>query len=427
MGFQDIKYNVIFSVRSMVKWLILAVLIGVPCGLIGALFHIGVEYGTEFRMSHPWLLFLLPLFGLMIVGIYKLLHAEGHNTNNILEAVHSGKPLKLSLLPAIFLSTVLTHLGGGSAGREGAALQMGGTIGHHVGKLLHLDDHDNRTATLTGMAAFFTALFGTPIAATVFSMGVISVGVVFHATLIPALAASFVALGIADLMGVEPTGFPVEAPALSTPMLLKVAILGILCAFIAVLFCESMHLAEKYVEKYLKNPWIRAFAGGVLIILLTLLYGSQRYNGAGMAIIEEAVRGEALPWDFLMKLLFTVITLSFGFKGGEVVPSFCIGAAFGCFAGKLLGIPAGFAAAVGLASVFCGVTNVPIASTFLAIELFGAGGLPYYAAACTLSYALSGYSGLYSSQIIFSNKLKAHAIRIRANSRRRGMDKKEQG
>ena len=427
MGFQDIKYNVIFSVRSMVKWLILAVLIGVPCGLIGALFHIGVEYGTEFRMSHPWLLFLLPLFGLMIVGIYKLLHAEGHNTNNILEAVHSGKPLKLSLLPAIFLSTVLTHLGGGSAGREGAALQMGGTIGHHVGKLLHLDDHDNRTATLTGMAAFFTALFGTPIAATVFSMGVISVGVVFHATLIPALAASFVALGIADLMGVEPTGFPVEAPALSTPMLLKVAILGILCAFIAVLFCESMHLAEKYVEKYLKNPWIRAFAGGVLIILLTLLYGSQRYNGAGMAIIEEAVRGEALPWDFLIKLLFTVITLSFGFKGGEVVPSFCIGAAFGCFAGKLLGIPAGFAAAVGLASVFCGVTNVPIASTFLAIELFGAEGLPYYAAACALSYALSGYSGLYSSQIIFSNKLKAHAIRIRANSRRRGMDKKEQG
>ncbi|MBQ7261755.1 MAG: chloride channel protein [Lachnospiraceae bacterium] len=427
MGFQDIKYNVIFSVRSMVKWLILAVLIGVPCGLIGALFHIGVEYGTEFRMSHPWLLFLLPLFGLMIVGIYKLLHAEGHNTNNILEAVHSGKPLKLSLLPAIFLSTVLTHLGGGSAGREGAALQMGGTIGHHVGKLLHLDDHDNRTATLTGMAAFFTALFGTPIAATVFSIGVISVGVVFHATLIPALAASFVALGIADLMGVEPTGFPVEAPALSAPMLLKVAILGILCAFIAVLFCESMHLAEKYVEKYLKNPWIRAFAGGVLIILLTLLYGSQRYNGAGMAIIEEAVRGEALPWDFLMKLLFTVITLSFGFKGGEVVPSFCIGAAFGCFAGKLLGIPAGFAAAVGLASVFCGVTNVPIASTFLAIELFGAEGLPYYAAACALSYALSGYSGLYSSQIIFSNKLKAHAIRIRANSHRRGMDKKEQG
>ena len=411
------KQNAIRSITFILKWLLLAAVIGLMCGLAGTLFHYGVKYVTELREANSWLIFLLPLFGLLIVAVYKLLKVEGANTNDIIEAVHYGKGLELMLFPAIFISTILTHLGGGSAGREGAALQMGGTIGHHVGKILALDEKDVRTVTMAGMAAFFTALFGTPVAATVFSMGVITVGVIFHATLIPCLTASFVSLAVTSFFGLKPTVFLVEAPSLEPVLLLKVALLGVLCAFVSVLFCETMHTVEHLLQKHLKNLWVRAAIGGVIIMILTLLVGSHRYNGTGMAVIREALEGKALPWDFLLKILFTVITLSFGFRGGEVIPSFFIGSTFGCAVGGLLGIPPGFAAAVGLVSVFCGMANVPIASTFLAVELFGSGGLPYYAAACAISYALSGYSGLYSSQVIASDKLKAAAVRIRTNER----------
>ncbi|MCR4658095.1 MAG: chloride channel protein [Lachnospiraceae bacterium] len=403
--------------RSIGKWILIGVIVGTICGLIGTLFHVGVEYMTEFRGKHSWLLFLLPVFGLIITGIYKLLTVEGHNTNHILEAVHSGRQLSFLLLPAIFFSTILTHLGGGSAGREGAALQMGGTIGFHVGRKFSLHDKDIRIATMCGMSAFFSALFGTPMAATVFSLGVISVGIVYHAALIPCLTGALTAYGISTLLGVEPTHFAVEAPALSAVMLLKTAVLGILCAGVSILFCAVMHETEHLAVRYFKNKWLRAASGGVIIILFTLLYGSQRYNGAGMAVIEEALTGHSHPWDFLMKILFTAVTLSFGFKGGEVVPSFFTGAVFGCFIGPFLGIPAGFAAAVGLASVFCGVANVPLASVFLAVELFGAEGMLYFAVACAMSYAFSGYKGLYSSQKILYHKLKAEYINIHTNDK----------
>ncbi len=403
-------------IRSIGKWMLIGVIVGTVCGLIGTLFHVGVEYMTEFRGEHPWLLFLLPVFGLAITGLYKLLKVEGQNTNHILEAVHSGRQLSFLLLPAIFFSTILTHLGGGSAGREGAALQMGGTIGFHVGRLFSLQDKDIRIATMCGMAAFFSALFGTPMAATVFALGVISVGIIYHAALIPCLTGALTAYGIAILLGVEPTHFATEAPALSAAMLLKVTVLGILCAGVSILFCSAMHEAEHLATTYFKNKWLRAAMGGVFVILLTLLYGSQRYNGAGMSVIEEALKGHSYPWDFLLKILFTVITLSFGFKGGEVVPSFFTGAVFGCVVGPFLRIPAGFAAAVGLAAVFCGVVNVPLASIFLAVELFGADGMLYFAVACAMSYAFSGYKGLYSSQKILYHKLKAEYINIYTNN-----------
>ncbi len=403
-------------VKSIGKWMVIGVIVGTICGLIGTLFHVGVEHMTRIRGENPWLLFLLPVFGLMITGMYQLFTVEGHNTNHILEAVHSGRQLNFLLLPAIFFSTILTHLGGGSAGREGAALQMGGTIGFHVGRLFSLHDKDIRIATMCGMSAFFSALFGTPMAAAVFSLGVISVGIVYHSALIPCLTGALTAYGISTLLGVEPTHFMLEAPVLSVPMLLKVTALGILCACVSMLFCAVMHETEHLAAKYFKNKWLKALFGGVIIILLTLIYGSQRYNGAGMAVIEEALNGHSNPWDFILKILFTAITLAFGYKGGEVVPSFFTGAVFGCFVGPLLGIPAGFAAAVGLVSVFSGVANVPIASVFLAIELFGADGMLYFAVACAVSYAFSGYKGLYSSQKILYHKLKAEYINIYTNS-----------
>lgn len=403
--------------KALIKWLLIAAVTGIVCGLIGSAFHIGVEIVTQLRGQHSWLLWTLPALGLVIVGVYRLTGVEGQGTNNIIDAVHLGKGLSIWLLPAIFIGTVLTHLGGGSAGREGAALQMGGTIGYHTGRIFCLDDRDLRTATMAGMAAFFSALFGTPLAATVFAMMVISIGVMYHAAFIPCLTASLVSYGVSLLMGVKPTRLAVEMPELDSWMMVRVALLAALCALVSVLFCQTIHFAEHQMQKRIPNVWIRVVIGGVAVIALTYLCKSTDYNGAGMNVITAAVeQGSARPEAFLLKVVFTAITLAAGFKGGEVVPSFFVGATFGCVAGSLLGIPAGFAAALGLVAVFCGATNCPIASIFLAVELFGDGGLLYFALACGISYMLSGYNGLYSSQTILYSKLKAEYINVHTNA-----------
>lgn len=406
---------------AVAKWVSVAITTGIFCGIIGSVFHHGVHIATELRAENPWLLWCMPVAGLAIVGFYKLTKTEGQGTNDIIEAVHHGKGLSILLLPAIFIGTILTHLCGGSAGREGAALQMGGTIGYHTGRLCNLDDRDMRTATLTGMAAFFSALFGTPLAATVFAIVVISVGIMYHAAFIPCFAASLVAYAVSIVMGVEPTRFDVAIPATDVSLVLRVGVLATLCAFVSIIFCKVIHVAEHQMKKRIPNSWTRVIAGGFAVAILTTICGTTDYNGAGMEVITAAVEeGTAHPMAFLLKILFTAVTLAAGFKGGEVVPSFFVGATFGCVMGPLLGIPAGFASALGLVAVFCGATNCPIASIFLAIELFGEGGLLYFALTCGISYMLSGYTGLYSSQTILYSKLKAQYINVRTNDHSEG-------
>ncbi|WP_287227384.1 chloride channel protein [Oscillibacter sp.] len=269
---------------------------------------------------------------------------------------------------------------------------------------------------MAGMAAFFSALFGTPLTATVFAIVVISIGVVYHVAFIPCLTASLVAYWISVELGVAPTRFSVAAPELEKLMLLRVAVLGVGCALVSVLLCRTLHFAEHQMKKRLPNAWLRVLVGGGAVIALTYLCGTRDYNGAGMDLITAAVeQGTARPEAFLLKILFTAVTLSAGLKGGEVVPSFFVGPP-SAVAGPLLGIPAGFAAALGLAAVFCGATNCPLASIFLSVELFGDGGLLYFALICGISYMLSGYNGLYSSQTIVYSKLKAQYINVRTNA-----------
>lgn len=398
------------------KWLVLSLTVGIACGMVGAAFHIFVDYATELRGEYPWLLWGLPLAGLAIVGIYRLLHTQGLGTNDVIDAVNQDERLPILLASAIFLGTALTHLCGGSAGREGAALQIGGSIGQQTGRLMRLDRPDLRVATLCGMAGCFSALFGTPLTAAVFAIMVVSVDSLYHAALMPCFFSALVAFRVALVLGVAPTRFAVEVPPLETVLFLKTAALAVLCALVSVLFCGVMHVVEHWMHRRIANPWLRITAGGAAIIVLTLLVGNQDYNGAGMGIITAAVeQGAAHPAAFLLKLLFTAVTLAAGFKGGEVVPSFFVGATFGCAAAPLLGLPAGFGGALGLVSVFCGATNCPISSIFLSVELFGAEGLWYFALACGISYMLSGYSGLYNSQTILYSKLKAQYINVHTN------------
>lgn len=401
----------------LAKWIFLSIVIGSLCGVVGAVFHLSVHYAAETRGTYPWLLWCLPLVGLAIVGFYKLMGTEGMGTNDIIDAVHKDKRLPIRLVPSIFLGTMLTHLCGGSAGREGAALQIGGTIGQRVGRLLRLDDQDLRVATLSGMAACFSALFGTPLTAVIFAVMGISIGTMYHTALLPCLMSALAAFGVSLALGVEPTRFTVTSPEIVVGTFLRVLLLSVLFALVSILFCKFIHGTERWMQRWIPNPWVRVVAGGLAIVALTYLVGTRDYNGAGMEIITAAVeRGTAHPAAFLLKLLFTAVTLAAGFKGGEVVPSFFVGATLGCVAAPLLGLPAGFGAALGLVSVFCGVTNSPVASVFLSVELFGSEGIWYFALACGISYMLSGYSGLYSSQTILYSKLKARYINVHANS-----------
>jgi H+/Cl- antiporter ClcA len=397
---------------ALAKWVLLGILIGGVGGIIGSLFHLGVSWATSFREGHTWIYYLLPVGGILIVWLYRAAKVEGKGTNAIIESVHFGKEVPPLLVPVIFLATVITHLCGGSAGREGAALQIGGGIGYQVGHIFHLDEKDLPLATMCGMSGVFSALFGTPLTATIFAMEVISVGVLYYAGLIPCITASAVGYGVSLLMGVTPTRFAVEMPDIRPQTLLLVMLLAIGCALVSILFCRGLHQTEKLADRYLTNPYLRAAVGGATVILLTLVAGNHNYNGAGMGVIEQAMTGNADTWAWLLKILFTAVTIGFGFKGGEVVPSFFIGATFGCVFGGLIGLPSGFGAAIGLIAVFCGAVNCPVASIFLSIELFGAADLLYFAMACGISYMLSGYCGLYSSQTILYSKLKAKFINV---------------
>ena len=396
------------AIRVALQWFFLAIPTGLICGLVGTLFHLFVERVTELRADQPWLLFLLPAAGLLITALYKATKCEGVGTNNVIRAVQSGEPVSILLVPAIFLGTVLTHLCGGSAGREGAALQMGGSIGWNVGTLLHLKDHDRRTATISGMAAFFSALFGTPLTAALFAMMVEDVGLTFTSAFVPAFTSALIAYGCSLAFGIAPTHFAITAPELTVWSAFLVILLGFACAAVSRLFCGLLHFMEHKVPQLLPNPWLRVFVGGVAVIAFSYLFGVGRYNGAGMGVITAAVeQGEALPWDFLCKIFLTALTLSCGFKGGEVVPSFFVGATFGCAFGPLLGLPAGFAAAVGLVSIFCGATNALIPSILMGFELFSGAGLELIALGCGICYMLSGHHGLYSSQTFVTNKLRS--------------------
>lgn len=402
--------------RTAIKWIIFSIISGIVVGAVGTLFYFCMSYVTTLRGDHPWLIWLLPFGGLLIVGAYHLLHDEKDSgTNLILSSIHSGNEIPLRMAPLISVSTLVTHLFGGSAGREGAALQLGGSIGNELGKLFRFDEKDKHIMTMCGMSAAFSALFGTPMAAAIFSMEVVSVGIMHYAALVPCVIASLIAHAIATYFGAEAELFLLnEIPAFTVSSAVKISGLAALCALVSILFCILLHQSEHLYHKFFANPYIRAFAGGCIIIVLTLIIGDQRYNGSGIDLIEPGMEGNASPEMFLLKILFTAITLGAGFKGGEIVPSFCIGGTFGSVFGSLIGFSPSLCTAVGMTAVFCGVTNCPITSLLISFELFGFEGMPYFLLTIAFSYMLSGYYGLYHSQKIMYSKFKTNYINKKA-------------
>ena len=388
------------------KWILCGALVGTVAGGAGTLFYFCISSVTGIRNGNPWLLFLLPLGGLAIVFAYRAFgapHPQG--TDLVIEAVRSPEPVPIKMAPLIFFATAVTHLFGGSAGREGAALQLGGSLGYGVGHLFRMDEKELHILTMSGMVACFSALFGTPITATVFVMEVVTVGVMYYSALVPCATAAVVGACISRACGVPPTEFAIRGiPNIAWEPVLQVIVLAVLCALLSAFFCYFMRGTGKFLRRWIHNPYLRAVLGGVLVILLAFPCGRD-YLGMGGPAIEAAMAGHAFPAAFALKLLFTAITLGAGFRGGEIVPAFFVGATFGCTAGGLLGLDPSFGAAIGFMAVFCGITNCPITAFILSMEVFGSHGAVYYLIAASISYMLSGYTGIYSKQKILYSKL----------------------
>lgn len=397
-------------IRSFLTWLAAGLLIGAAGGVVGGAFSLTVSYVTGLRAANPWILYLLPVGGLLIAAIYRRSGLHPGDTNGVLLALHTPARISLGTGPAIFLAAGLSHMLGASVGREGAALQLGGVLGHAAARLLHVPDETAKGLILCGMSAVFAALFGTPLAAAIFAIEVASVGLLNYSAIVPCLTSSFTAVFVAESLGAVGDSFPLAAALpFRGGSIAGVVVIAAVVGVMSIVYCISFRFGEHWLEKLLPNPFLRILAGGTAIVLLTLLFGTD-YNGAGMPMIEHAMAGHARPEAFLVKLLFTVISVSAGYKGGEIVPCMFIGSSLGCVLAPLVGLDPTLGAAVGLLSMFCGSLNCPIASILLGAELFGAANLNFFAVACAVSYMLSANFSLYREQKIVYSKLFSRVI-----------------
>lgn len=399
--FMDIKLNLSF----VLKWIVISLILGSLCGFVGAMFHIAVDKATEYRLMHDWIVYLMPLGGLVIVFLYRLVHLHNEpGTNTIIESVRQQDSVPGLLAPAIFIATVITHLFGGSSGREGAALQIGGSLATSLGKLIKADKREMSILIMCGMSAVFSALFGTPLTATLFSMEVVSVGVFYYAAFVPCLCSSLISLQVARFFGCQAVSYTLAGTLQITPATaLKLIVFAMIIALFSIIFVLMMHYSHKLFHDSFHNPYKRVFVGSLVLLVLVLIFG-RNYLGAGMDIVDNAIYRSVLPYDFILKALFTAITIGCGFKGGEIVPTFFIGSTLGYLLGTFLGIDPHIGASIGIVGMLCCVINCPLTSLVLGIEMFGSGNLLAFAIVIAFGYILSGYFSLYQAQKIVYSK-----------------------
>lgn len=422
-GFKDSWDNALKECRgtavALLKWIVLSVVIGISVGVISAAFSKLLMLATDLRMAHKWIVFGLPLGGLVIVFLYKIWNEEKNvGTNLVLEVVRDDEDFVPGrVAPLILISSIITHFFGGSAGREGAALQFGASIGDWFGRKIHLNESDRKIITLASMSAAFAGLLGTPMAAALFPIEVVSVGVMYYSALVPCVFSAFISQEVCLFLNVRKltSPYPVtSAPVFYSMASIKAVAMAICFALAGLLFCFVMHRAHDLYEKYLGNLYLRAAAGGVIVILLYLIVGTDDYLGLGVDVIKESFDAPASWAAFGLKIIFTALTLGAGYKGGEIVPSLFIGATLGSALSVVLGMPVSLCAACGMVGVFCAVTNCPIASFIIAFELFGGKGMPFYCIVIAVSYLMSGYSSLYREQRIVYSKTENRYINTKA-------------
>lgn len=391
MAFKDyIKY--------ILKWICFGALIGALGGVVGTVFHKCLDWVTEIRQHNSFLIYLLPLAGVVIALMYKPFAKKGNiDTKRVFQSVKEDRDVPLVMMPLIFLGSAISHLFGASMGREGAALQLGGSLGYNVGTCLKQNENDRKIMVVAGMGSVFSALFGTPLAAAIFSLEVTGGVRLRKNALVPGFIASIVAFFVSQFLGATPVRL--DMPQISDytmALVLKTLVLAALCAVVCIVFALAIHKTEHFAKKCVPNGIVRGFAGGALVVLLTVLVKTTDYNGAGMDVITRAISGEVSYEAFALKILFTVISIAAGFKGGEIVPTFFIGATFGCAVGGLMGIDPALGATIGFVALFAGMTKCPVAAFLLGIEVFGSGAAAIFVIPVVITYLLSGKFGLYN-------------------------------
>jgi H+/Cl- antiporter ClcA len=411
-------------VQHLLKWTALLIPLSVITGSLVALFLWLLEIATQLRWQNVWLLWLLPLAGVAIHFLYKLWGKNTEKGNNlIIDEIHApGGGIPSRMAPLVIMSTVVTHLFGGSAGREGTAVQVGGSMAAFIGRRLKLSPADVQIMLMAGIAAGFGAVFGTPVAGAVFALEVLVVGRIHYNALLPCLMASLMADVVTRAWGIHHTQYHISHQEVTTDafsfihfdwlLLLKVIAAGLAFGLISNLFATLTHQIKQRSMQWIKPSWLIPVTGGMIIVALTYAVGTTDYLGlgvlsdraGGVSIVNAFHVSGATSFSWLWKLLFTAITLGMGFKGGEVTPLFFIGATLGNTLSVLLGAPADLMAGLGFIAVFAGATNTPLACTLMGIELFGGEYTIYYAVACFTAYYFSGHSGIYTSQKITTGK-----------------------
>ena len=389
------------SLFFLIQWLLLAVVIAVLVGSASALFLFSLDWATATRLQHHWLILLLPFAGFAVGWIYLRLGRSVEAGNNlILEEVHSpANTIPLRMAPLVFIGTVVSHLFGASVGREGTAVQMGASIADRFTPLLGLDNDARRMVLMAGVSAGFSSVFGTPLAGAIFGLEVMAIGRMHYTAIFPCLVAAVVADQVGLMWGVHHTHYAMSSiPTMSVWVLGSVIVAGCCFGLASRVFADTTHLIGGMMKKRIAYAPLRPFIGGVVVAAAVYLLHADRYIGLGIPVIVDAFQHPLAPWDFLGKLVFTVTSLGSGFKGGEVTPLFYVGATLGNALAPLLHLPFAFLAGLGFVAVFAGAANTPIASTLMAIELFGADIGVYAAMACVVAYLVSGYTGIYRSQ-----------------------------
>jgi len=388
---------------ALAKWLLLGSLVGILCGCASALFLWLLERATTFRVQHERLVFALPLAGLVIGFIYQRFGGSIKAGNSlIIDTIHDDGPeLPLRMAPMVLLGTVLTHLFGGSAGREGTAVQMGASLTDFLAQRMQVATRTRRLLLAAGAAAGFGSVFGTPLAGAVFGLEFVVLGRVEYAALVPALVASVVGDLTTRALGIHHTPYPAVVALPLTPLLcLKWLLFALAVAAVTLVFIELTHFIKQRGARLLPSLPLRMCLGGAVVVGAWQLVGTSDYLGLGVPTILRAFSDPELPQAaFALKLLFTAVTLGAGFLGGEVTPLFFVGAALGNVLARGLGIPLELGAGVGLAAVFAAASNTPLALSIMAVELLGAPVLPHVAIVCAVAYLLSGQRSIYPAQL----------------------------
>ena len=401
------RYETLAMLPRMAKLLLLSCVVALLAGTASAFFLHSLVWATAMRDSHRYLLCLLPLAGFVVGWVYLRYGSRVEAGNNLLiDEIHDPtRIIPLRMVPLVLWGTVMSHLFGASVGREGTAVQMGGALADQLIHLLKLGNADRRILLMCGIAAGFASVFGTPLAGAVFALEVLAIGRMRYDALFPCLLAAIVADQVGLAWGVLHTHYAIQfIPAISGWTLLATLVAGALFGLAGKLFADSTHALSARIKRLVKYPPLRPLLGGLLLVAIVWPTGADRYIGLGIPVIVDAFQQPLVPYDFAAKLGLTVLSLASGFKGGEVTPLFFIGATLGNALSPLLHLPFSLLAGLGFVAVFAGAANTPLASTIMAMELFGSEVGIYAALACVASYYFSGHSGIYRSQRIAHGK-----------------------